>query len=151
MGPSLGCNYQGTLQARARPQALAKVCCKSRMDASIRWSGVGPSPGAATLKTQIAAKNCGTLNQSCAAAPGDRRAPRILQRAPAKRGFNRRVLCLLGVSLLLASTAASEPKSSTAVAAPTGWQTGAPREEIRPEFAFDPQGGCDRKGCLIIR
>lgn len=91
MGQSLGCNYQGTLQARARPQALAK---------------------------------------------GD---------------FYRHVLCLVRVSLLLASTAASEPKPSTTVAAPAGWQTGAPREEIRPEFAFDPQGGCDGKGCLIIR
>src|SRR5262245_25437725 len=34
---------------------------------------------------------------------------------------------------------------------PPGWTTGAPREEIRPEFEFDPSGGVDGKGCLVIR
>jgi predicted amidohydrolase len=36
-------------------------------------------------------------------------------------------------------------------AAPDGWQTDAPREEIRPQFAFNPKGGADGKGSLIIR
>lgn len=35
--------------------------------------------------------------------------------------------------------------------APEGWSTGAPREEIRPEFACDPQGGADGGSCLVIR
>jgi len=35
--------------------------------------------------------------------------------------------------------------------APAGWRTRAPREEIRPEFAFEPQGGLDGSGCFIIR
>jgi len=33
---------------------------------------------------------------------------------------------------------------------PDGWTTAAPRDEIRPEFSFDPTGGIDGKGCFII-
>jgi predicted amidohydrolase len=35
--------------------------------------------------------------------------------------------------------------------APDGWQTAAPREEIRPAFAYDAQGGRDGAGALIIQ
>ena len=35
--------------------------------------------------------------------------------------------------------------------APPGWMTGAPRDEIRPEFEFDPSSGANGKGCFIIR
>jgi predicted amidohydrolase len=35
--------------------------------------------------------------------------------------------------------------------APGGWTAAAPRDEIRPEFAFDPAGGTDGKGCFVIR
>jgi predicted amidohydrolase len=35
--------------------------------------------------------------------------------------------------------------------APDGWTTAAPREEIRPQFAFDPKGGPQGTGCFIIR
>src|SRR5262249_44009412 len=34
---------------------------------------------------------------------------------------------------------------------PDGWQTAATRDEIRPDFAFEPQGGLEGKGCLVIR
>ena len=37
-----------------------------------------------------------------------------------------------------------------AVSAPAGWQTAAPREEIRPRFAFDPEGGPDGRGAFVI-
>jgi len=33
---------------------------------------------------------------------------------------------------------------------PEGWRTAAPREEIRPEFTFQPAGGHDGKGCFVI-
>jgi predicted amidohydrolase len=36
-------------------------------------------------------------------------------------------------------------------AAPDGWQTHSPRDEIRPEFQFQPTGGPDGKGTLMIR
>jgi predicted amidohydrolase len=59
-------------------------------------------------------------------------------------------LLVLGLSIPFAGT--SEPKpSDLAIVAPPGWHTGAPRAEIRPAFAFDPQGGADRNGSFIIR
>ncbi|MBM4026238.1 MAG: carbon-nitrogen hydrolase family protein [Planctomycetes bacterium] len=35
--------------------------------------------------------------------------------------------------------------------APEGWTTAAPREEIRPQFAFEPKGGPGGTGCFVIR
>src|SRR5438132_11603336 len=32
-----------------------------------------------------------------------------------------------------------------------GWKTGAPREEIKPEFSFDSHGGPDGTGAFTIR
>ncbi len=34
--------------------------------------------------------------------------------------------------------------------APTGWRTGSPREEICPNFSYDPAGGRGGKGAFII-
>jgi predicted amidohydrolase len=34
---------------------------------------------------------------------------------------------------------------------PPGWSTASPREEIRPEFAFEPNGGRAGQGALIVR
>jgi predicted amidohydrolase len=36
-------------------------------------------------------------------------------------------------------------------AAPDGWRAMAPRDEIRPSFAFDPKGGQDGNGALLIK
>jgi predicted amidohydrolase len=33
---------------------------------------------------------------------------------------------------------------------PSGWETAAPRDEIRPSFAFDPAGGPNKNGAFII-
>ncbi len=33
---------------------------------------------------------------------------------------------------------------------PSGWQTGSPRDEIRPRFSYDPAGGPKRDGCFVI-
>jgi predicted amidohydrolase len=35
--------------------------------------------------------------------------------------------------------------------APDGWSTGAPRAEIRPAFRYEPHGGADGRGCLVIQ
>src|SRR5437868_6195333 len=35
--------------------------------------------------------------------------------------------------------------------APDGWVAGAPRDEIRPEFAHQPHGATDGQACLIIK
>ena len=47
--------------------------------------------------------------------------------------------------------AVSDPRSSRVSNAPPGWTTSSPREEIRPEFAYEPQGGPAGKECFIIR
>jgi len=54
-------------------------------------------------------------------------------------------LALVKTAVLLASP------PDLASGAPAGWQTGSPRGEIRPEFAFDPTGGPDRGGSFVIR
>jgi predicted amidohydrolase len=35
--------------------------------------------------------------------------------------------------------------------APNGWTASSPRDEIRPDFAYDAKGGADGKGCFIIK
>jgi predicted amidohydrolase len=47
-------------------------------------------------------------------------------------------------------SAADKPER-TIPTAPDGWAAAAPRDEIRPEFAFDAQGGPNGKGCFIIK
>lgn len=37
-----------------------------------------------------------------------------------------------------------------AKSAPDGWQTAAPRDEIRPQFDYKPKGGKDGKGAFLI-
>lgn len=69
-----------------------------------------------------------------------------------KRNLADFAVILLALGLSIGLVTASERKTGEAAdAAPPGWHTGAPREEIRPEFAFEPQGGCDGKGCFVIR
>jgi predicted amidohydrolase len=34
--------------------------------------------------------------------------------------------------------------------APEGWSTASPRDEIKPAFTFDPDGGSDRRGSFVI-
>jgi predicted amidohydrolase len=46
-------------------------------------------------------------------------------------------------------SAADTPRSTAG--APDGWTAAAPRDEIRPEFAYLPKGGVDGHGSLVIR
>ena len=41
--------------------------------------------------------------------------------------------------------------AATDAAAPPGWETASPREEITPEFSYDPEGGPDRTGSFVIQ
>jgi len=60
--------------------------------------------------------------------------------------MNRMVLALVSLALFgCIGVSASEND------APEGWTTAAPRDEIRPEFAFDSKGGPGGTGCFIIR
>jgi predicted amidohydrolase len=63
------------------------------------------------------------------------------------------IIALLGVGL---SAGFGQDSGSPALGAgpggaPEGWQTAAPREEIRPAFAYESQGGADGKGSFITR
>jgi predicted amidohydrolase len=50
------------------------------------------------------------------------------------------------------SIAADSPaKAPGGTQAPDGWTTASPRDEIRPDFAFDPKGGPDATGCFTIK
>ena len=61
------------------------------------------------------------------------------------------VLMLTTATGLAAEQAVSSLSSADGPTAPDGWQTMAPRDEVRPEFAYDPHGGRDGRGCFIIR
>ena len=59
------------------------------------------------------------------------------------------ILAAVGsASALLGTSCAAQGSSSSAGPLPEGWTTSAPRDEIRPEFRFDPTGGRDGKGWL---
>ena len=63
---------------------------------------------------------------------------------------------LAGVSFLAGSRRSSGSDSPAGGAAPAheaagGWTTAAPRDEIRPEFTYDPGGGADGKGAMTIK
>ena len=64
-----------------------------------------------------------------------------------------RLIKILKLTLLLVVTDAAVGSSAETGAGSVldGWTTAAPRDEIRPQFAFDPQGGPDGTGCFIIR
>src|SRR5262245_35166430 len=59
--------------------------------------------------------------------------------------------CIGLTMLIIAGETSSGSSPETPSGAPLGWQTAAPRDEIRPHFAFEAQGGIDGKGCLVIR
>src|SRR5260370_25269459 len=56
----------------------------------------------------------------------------------------------LGGSVFAWSDAASPAIAGPGTKAPDGWTAEAPRDEIRPAFAFDPTGGPDGKGVFRI-
>lgn len=59
--------------------------------------------------------------------------------------FASRLLVVITLGLAASSTPGGEVAS-----APDGWRAAAPREEIRPDFAYDPRGGPDGKGGFTI-
>jgi predicted amidohydrolase len=65
----------------------------------------------------------------------------------------RRLIPVLQLAMLLSFVTATPGvgKAMGVNSAPDGWTTAAPRDEIRPQFAFDPQGGPGGGGCFIIR
>src|ERR1035441_5410572 len=56
---------------------------------------------------------------------------------------------VLAVTLILGGF--TSHATSGASTAPDGWQAVAPREEIRPQFSYNPRGGPSHEECLVIR
>src|SRR5882672_7373631 len=54
------------------------------------------------------------------------------------------------VAVIMAALFLSRPAWSAPPAAPEGWQTGAPRDEIRPAFSYRADGGPDGTGGFLI-
>jgi predicted amidohydrolase len=68
--------------------------------------------------------------------------------------MNRRYLpglLLLAAVGWLAWAGPADQKAAGPAGAPDGWTTAAPREEIRPEFAYEPTGGPGGKGAFVVR
>lgn len=57
----------------------------------------------------------------------------------------------IGLTLVLMACSGPIGLAASESRAPEGWTTAAPRDEIRPQFAFDPKGGPEGTGCFIIR
>jgi predicted amidohydrolase len=60
------------------------------------------------------------------------------------------VLILVGL-LVSGGEAPSQESSGSSADAPSGWHTTAPRDEIRPTFAYERNGGPDGAPCLLIK
>jgi predicted amidohydrolase len=56
-----------------------------------------------------------------------------------------------GMVFLVVRQALAADESRLVNQAPQGWATAAPRDEIRPEFDFEPHGGPNGTGCFVIR
>jgi predicted amidohydrolase len=67
-------------------------------------------------------------------------------------------LAIIGLFVLVAASAAvnkpaappAPPKPAEGAPLPDGWRAAAPRDEISPEFSYDPKGGRDGKGAFVI-
>lgn len=57
---------------------------------------------------------------------------------------------MIGLGVLAFGGLACEAGTAATVA-PDGWQAVAPRDEIRPQFSFNPKGGPSREGGFVIR
>ncbi len=55
------------------------------------------------------------------------------------------------VLLLFALSATWVTADEVPSGAPAGWRTSAPRDEISPQFQFEPKGGADGQGAFLIR
>src|SRR4051794_8634606 len=69
---------------------------------------------------------------------------------PMTRG--RLSVCMAAGMLVCACLSATRrPAAAGEVPADGGWSTGAPRDEIRPEFAYEPGDGPGRQAALVIK
>jgi predicted amidohydrolase len=55
-----------------------------------------------------------------------------------------------GTSLLILFAFLFASVKANTIDAPDGWSTAAPREEVRPDFSYDPHGGKEGMGSFVI-
>src|SRR5262249_25504174 len=60
-------------------------------------------------------------------------------------------LTLMAVTALAWSEPPSNVSAPSASAATSGWSSAAPRDEIRPNFAYQARGGPDGQECFVIK
>ena len=77
------------------------------------------------------------------------RVPRVLP-AGEKRMKRTRPACVPALVLLLGTAWPAGAQPTDRSVYPEGWQPAAPREEIRPAIAFDPQGGPQGSGAFVL-
>jgi len=58
---------------------------------------------------------------------------------------------LLLVLLLGVLVSGAQESLQSSADAPSGWHTTAPRDEIRPAFTYEQNGGPDGAPCLVIK
>ncbi len=58
---------------------------------------------------------------------------------------------LLGVFVIVLGAFQCPAQKALPLSTPDGWHTAAPRDEIRPQFSFEPKGGVDGKGSFVIQ
>ena len=62
-----------------------------------------------------------------------------------------RILPTLAGCLTLLSAPRSDATTSAAPNAPPGWHTAAPRDEVRPAFAYEPSRGPSGQGAFVVQ
>ncbi len=79
---------------------------------------------------------------------------KVMKRAWQRQGAGFLLACVIASAVQVGGSwwgLASDTPARTAAAIPDGWTAAAPRDEIRPEFTYDPEGGADGKGCFTIK
>jgi predicted amidohydrolase len=73
------------------------------------------------------------------------------ERETAMKTFLFRVLLVLAAAGVVGAARPVKAQPASSGQTPEGWTTAAPREEIRPEFAYHSSGGVDGQGAFVIR
>jgi predicted amidohydrolase len=75
----------------------------------------------------------------------------LLREPHMKRRFLPGLALLTVAGCLVWAALAAGPKGAGIASAPEGWATAAPRDDIRPAFAYEPAGGPGGKGAFVIQ
>src|SRR5437870_4303674 len=60
------------------------------------------------------------------------------------------LVCVTPIAVLASGRSQSSPSGDSVESAPDGWHAAAPRDEIKPSFAYEPKGGRSGGASLLI-